>query len=365
MPTSPVAYFSKMFQAVPQLMEVQKHAGGGFVSSRKSTLDAVRKLYPQVPVSRYYSLLAKFSPGYKVLSAAQAIVTGAPGGRILSQFDAKRCMVFHGTYMFLSRDALRRMAHFDLLCAIGPRMQRTIERSRQEFDLHTVQSGYLPFDSFPIKSVEANRANLAQLGLSPERKTIVYMPWGKPYGSWEQMAEKMVRELSPEFNLILRPHPSQGLTSRRSDRASFRRVSALCQARHNTLLDLNSCSLSQLFSLADLMVTDGTSPAEESLFYDVPQLFVETPLWTTDVIRQDAQREGMHEEDLAHYLTLFECGPTYRVGQSGKLGDVVADALAAADGLRIRRDDYFRWVFGQRGRQAGARVHQALSEWMK
>jgi len=355
-------YFSKMFQAVPQLMEVQKHAGGIFVSNRKSTMDAVRKLYPEVAAARYTSWFSRYSPGYKAMQQASAIITGAPTPDMLAQFQARTCMVFHGTYMFLARDALQRISHFDLLCTIGPRMRRTIDRYRDEFNFRTVESGYLPFGSFPEKTAALAAANLSRMGLDPGKKTIVYMPWGKPYGSWEIMAETIARDTPAEFNLILRPHPSQGIASRRSDRESFKRVSALCKQRGDTLLDLNAYPLALLFSLADLMITDGTSPAEESLFYDVPQLFIETPLWSKDVIHAYAQREAMHEDDLERYLELFNCGERYHPAQQKPYAQAIQDALAQAVAFGTNREAYFSWVFGQRDRQAGERVFHAVSD---
>jgi hypothetical protein len=84
------AYFSRMFQAVPPLIEVQRHAGGTFVSSRASTLAIAKKLYPNVAVAKYGSWLSRYSQGYKVLDAASIIVAGATGRELLSQFDAKK-----------------------------------------------------------------------------------------------------------------------------------------------------------------------------------------------------------------------------------------------------------------------------------
>jgi hypothetical protein len=361
MTASPFVYFSKMFQAVPQLMEVQRHAGGVFVSSRKSPLDAVRRLYPEVEVARYSTWLPKYSPGYKAMQQARAIVTGAPTPNTLAQFEALTCMVFHGTYMFLSRDVLEKISHFDLLCTIGPRMRRTIARYQDQFAFRTVESGYLPFGSFPEKSAALTVGNLSRMGLDPDKKTVVYMPWGRPYGSWEIMAETIARDTPAEFNLILRPHPSQGVTSRRGDRENFKRISTLCRQRGNTLLDLNAYPLALLFSLADLMITDGTSPAEESLFYDVPQLFIETPLWSKDVVRSYARREAMHEDDLEQYLELYNCGELYSAGQKKPYAQAVQDALAKTDILGTKREEYFSWVFGQRDRQAGERVFHAVS----
>lgn len=358
----PLVYFSKMFQAVPQLMEVQRHAGGTFVSNRKSTMDAVRRLYPDVPAARYTSWFSKYSPGYKAMQQASAILTGAPTPDMLAQFEARSCMVFHGTYMFLARNALERISHFDLLCTIGPRMRRTIERYRDEFELNTVESGYLPFGSFPQKTPALTRDQLSRIGLNPEKKTLVYMPWGKPFGSWDIMAETILRDTPADCNLILRPHPSQGIASRRQDRAHFKHIATLCRERGDTLLDLDAYPLALLFSLADLMLTDGTSPAEESLFYDVPQLFIDTPLWSKDVIHAYAQREGMHADDLEQYLQLFDCGELYRAGQALSFAAAIQDALAQADIHRPQRETYFSWVFGQRDRQAGERVFRAVSK---
>lgn len=358
-----IAYFSQMFQAIPQLMEVQKHAGGTFVSTRRSTVEAARRLYPQVPVARYRSWFSRLSEGYRVLAAARAIVTGTPGQGVIAQFPARRCMVFHGTYMLLPKATIRKIAHFDLICTMGPRMLDAVNRYRDEFGLkRVVDAGYLPFGSFPEKDGFPRETALAGLGLSPDRRTVVYMPWGRPYGSWNYMAETLVRETPPEFNLILRPHPSHGVTSRNKDRLSFLRIGALCRQRGNTLLDRNVIPLAQLYALADLMVTDGTSPAEESLFYDVPQLFIETPLWNKDVIRAYAMNAEAEDGDLQRYLGLFDCGPRYAAGQARPWASVVDAALASAAAQQSARADYFAWVFGQRDRSAGERVHGALEE---
>src|SRR5665647_283621 len=359
MSDSPYAYFSKMFQAVPQLMEVQKHAGGVFVSSRNTTISATKKLYPGVEIAKYSSWFTKFSQGYKALDNAPVIVTGAAGRSIFSQFSAKTCMVFHGTYTYLSKDTLKLNTHFDLLAIIGPRMRHTVDRCRDELGLNVVETGYLLFGSFPEKTEALKVSSLRDLGLNPDKKTIVYMPGGKPYGSWMAMAEKMMLETPKEFNLILRPHPSQGLTSRYDDRQSFKRVLALAKLRTDTLLDLSACPLAQLFSIADLMITDGTSPAEESLFYDVPQMFIKTPLWSKDVIR-DIHGKAMYEDDLEQIMTLFDCGLTYDTESLLPYASAVYEAFNIAESVRKQRKDYFSWVFGKGDRQAGARVYQAI-----
>lgn len=355
-------YFSKMFQAVPQLMELRKHTDGKFVSNRLSTLRAAKKIYPEATMARYATWLGKFSGGYKAMRAADAIVTGSPNQRILAEFSAMKCMVFHGTYMLMSKEVLRQMDHFDLLCSIGPRMHKTIQRFRDELGLgKIVESGYLPFGSYPERTEAGNAQIYSQLGLSPEKKTIVYMPWGKPYGSWDLMAERIVRETPVEYNLVLRPHPSQALAARYKDRVGFWQLSGLCRQRQNTLLDLNTVPLPQLFCIADLMVTDGTSPAEESLFYDVPQLFIQSHLWCKDVIQSQASSHQVPEDEIAEYLSLFDCGVNFHVSLRESLRDAIQNAISESDAYRGRRDAYFQWVFGSRDRKAAVRVQQAFS----
>ena len=50
----------------------------------------------------------------------------------------------------------------------------------------------------------------------------------------------------------------------------------MAEIRGNTIVDLTSLPLSHLQCIKDLLISYANSPAEESLFYDVPQLFIET-----------------------------------------------------------------------------------------
>lgn len=361
--TDSFVYFSKMYQAVPQLMELRKHTDGVFISNRQSTLDAVKKNYPDANLAKYRSWFKSYSPGFRALKSAAAILTGSPNAAILSEFSGTKCMVFHGTYMLMTKDVLRQMDHFDLLAMIGPRMRKTINRYRDELKLkNVVEAGYLPFGSYPVKSGALTIQTLEQFGLSPEKKTIVYMPWGKPYGSWNLLAEKIILESPQEFNLILRPHPSQALTPRREDLFSFKKISALCAMRPDTLLDINCCQFHQLFSIADLIISDGSSPAEESLFYDVPQLFIESPLWCSDVIYAKSGRDHVPIDEIAEYLDLFNCGVIFDTRKTTSLRQSIYNAINSANEYKSKRESYFKWVFGSADRHAASRVNQFVHE---
>lgn len=359
---SRIVYFSKMFQAVPHLAQVAKLLPGTFVSSRRSTLSAVRKLYPQLEQARYSRWLGPLVAGNRALRAAEIIVTGSPYRSFLKTYAAKKCTVFHGTYMLLSKEALLSNAHFDLLCVIGPRMQQMIDRFAGEVAVNSVATGFLPFCEYPEQSAAQREAVLLGLGMAPERQTIVYTPSRRGIGSWDLLAEDLVKKTPAHFNLVLRPHPSQALTARAKDRDSFRRVAALAERRPHTLLDLTSQPLSSLLSVADLVVSDANSPAEESLFYDVPQLLIETPQLSRDVMARMGREEGMHPDDMAQLLTLYECGPSVFVKENGtNLSGAIETALLERDGRAQRRQEYFAWVFGTRDRLANRRVAEAIS----
>lgn len=358
---SDVVYFSKMFQAVPQLAQVASQLPGTFVTSRSSTMLAARRLYPALATARYRRWLGPFSSGAQQLKKAEVIVTGSPYRSFLQPYGAKKCTVFHGTYMMLSKHALLANAHFDLLCVTGPRMQQMIRRFAPEVELNTVMTGYLPFCEFPERSVSQRNLFLKSLGLDPGLKTIVYAPSRRGEGSWDLVAESLIKTAPPSFNIIMRPHPSQSLSPRRADRASFRRVASAMALRPNALLDLTSQALSSLLSVADLLISDASSPAEESLFYDIPQLFIETPLFNAAMLLQQAAREGMHDEDAAGLLRLFDCGSRQYIDACIDFSELIMAAIDAAPCFAERRNAYFSWVFGERGREAHRRVANAIT----
>ncbi|MDH0700751.1 hypothetical protein EQ836_17665 [Ectopseudomonas mendocina] len=362
---SRIVYYSKMFQAVPHLAQVERQLPGTFVSSRRSTISAVRHLYPDFPARLESRWLSLFYDGKRKLREADVIVTGSPYRRVLEPYTAKKCTVFHGTYMMLSKSAFQANAHYDLLCVIGPRMQQMMARFADEIAVNAVPTGFLPFGEFPERSPAQREAVLRDYGLNPEWRTIVYTPSRRGIGSWDLLAQQLLVKTPAEFNLVLRPHPSQSLTPRARDRESFRKVRSMAAQRPGSLVDLTSKPLSDVLSVADLVVSDANSPAEESLFYDVPQLFIETPQFSRETILQLAEQECMHPDDTAQLLTLYDCGPRLFLGSDDCLiAPQLEQAITAGQQYAAARQRYFSWVFGSRDRQAGKRVAEAIQTYL-
>lgn len=341
-----ISYFTKMYQAVPALIQIYDAVGGTFVSTRGSTIKAVNKTYPGTSCLKYSEGMGRFSSGYQALSRSEVIVTGSPNKQLLDQFDANKYMVFHGTYAFMAQQEIDGLSHFDHVCVIGPRMQEALTNHGLESKL--IMSGYLPFMGFPERNESRRMQFLSDLGLDPENPTLLYLPRGRPYGSWDVMAEILLRQLPKQYNLILRPHPSQSVTARLHDKFGFIRLQRLCRERGNAFLDLTTCKLSTLFSVADLVISDGASSPEESLFYDLPQVFVESEGSSPSAIASMMRGKKLPEDYIEKLLTVYECG-TRISPVSNNIQQVVSEAIENSASFKSQRTRYFNWVFGDRG----------------
>lgn len=339
-----LAYFTKQYQAVPALMQLYRRLGGTFVSNRSSTIRAIHQVYPQTATNWYLEKLGRFSSGHRLLRQSQVIVTGSPNKTILSQFSAKKYMVFHGTYAFMAQEEIAGLGHFDHIAVIGPRMLEALAGSRLESKI--ILSGYLPFLEFPEKNVAQRAGFLQKLGLDADLPTLLYLPRGRPYGSWDVMAQKLLREIPNRYNLILRPHPSQSVTARVRDKFGFMKLQRMATARKNAFIDLTACNLARLFAVGDLVISDGASSPEESLYYDLPQVFVESVGSSPTAIARMMRNKQLTEDYIEQLLTIYECG-TRITPASTDIARVIDQALQDSTRYKPQRQRYFRWVFGE------------------
>src|SRR3989344_5199844 len=241
-----IAYLTKQFQAVPALMAIYREIGGHFVTTRSNTVKAIKQYNPQASVIKYTEKLGRFSSGYKTLDKADVILTGGPYRNILSQFNARKYMIFTGTTPALTAlDIRENHAHFDRLCAIGPRMLRTIEKSG--VNVEVMQTGYFPFLNFPERDNEKRKALLESVELDGGRRNVVYLPRGKPNGSFDLMMPNFLQGMpGADFNFIVRPHPSQSVKLHLRDRLLFMAMQKEVRRHKNVYLDLNYFRLSDL-----------------------------------------------------------------------------------------------------------------------
>ena len=357
-----VVYFSKMYQAVPVLAPVMKHLGGTFVTNRNSTLKAFSKHYSNLEIVKYNKLLSVFNTGRKKLKNADLIVTGSPYGKFLSDYRAKKVMVFHGTYQFMSREALARLTHFDYFFLTGPRMSSMMGRHQGEFNFKCIETGFIPFEEYPYKSDENKQSLCKKLNLDPSKRMVLYTPSRQSVGSWDEYALDIAQTVPLDYNLVIRPHPSQVFTSKKSEIESFVKVKAVLDARRNAVLDLAMVTLPELLSVTDLIISDANSTSEEAMFYDVPQLFIETVKYSRETVAERCKQEGIDPEDADKNIGLFDCGPSYKKMGADSWGCAIEEALGTSEQFASRRDAHFEWVFGQKDRGAATRVSDFLKK---
>lgn len=356
-----IIYYSRMFQATPALAPLQYATGGMFISNRPSTLRAFRNIHPQLSTLRHHSRL-KWTQGNTLLDKSRIIVSGAGYKDFLSKYSAKKLMVFHGTAARSPQGFISDLAAaFDHLFLIGSRMEAQFNRFKDRYNLSCSTIGYLPFSCFPEKTPANREQILRKLDLDPGKRTILYtsasIRSASLKGSWLDCAEDIARNAPTSFNLVMRPHPAQSLHGNKQVRNTFKTVNKILRERGSGILDLTICSLPELESVADLIISDANSPAEESLYYQTPQLFTGIPSCSKDAYRRLFDDSGMHREDTDAYLELFNCAPSFH-GNFGSWPEAIEYAIEQSPDFSEKREDYFRWVFGSRQQNS---VNQAVS----
>ncbi len=354
----PIVFFSKMAQAVPALGPVNQECGGIFVSNRSETLRFFKRNYPNMPALHYRNCFGPFSVAHRALSSAKVIVSGGGHRSVLEKFPVPCAMVFHGTYRALGPEDVKKLTHFDHMFLVGPRMERMLLRCTSELQFST--TGYIPFSVFPPSTPE-NRAHfLRKLGLDSERPTVLYAPARRDCGSWLDCAESIAREISPRFNLVMRPHPNQALHGTRRERILYRRVARILKDRGNAVIDLAVCSFSELLCSADVLIGDATSPNEEFMFYDRPQIITET--YAREKWLEQYRTSGIHPDDVEELMSLYDCAYSYTRGGFRNWDEAVQHAYSNQNDHAGQRRHYFQSAFGKNPSGAAKRTADALQQ---
>jgi len=339
-----IVYFSKMYQAIPALQELYKRTGGVMITTRLSTLLKVKRNFPDTNIRLVKEYLPKWWPTMQLMHKARVIITGSPNKSFLDRFSGKKIMVFHGTYAYADKNQLKTLQHFDYLFSIGPRMTSYLTTGGYSDKIR--ESGYLPFMGFNSLREKEKNAFYLKLGISESRKTILYMPRANPNGSWDLMAKKLLAETPREYNLILRPHPSQAVKIHIGRQLDLKNIRKLCRQRGNAVLDLADNQLSDIFNVTDLIICDGASSPEDSLFYKIPIIFVETDLTSKDKLAEDLKKQNLPQHEINKRLSIYECGISMSPTQSA--AEKIKEAFNKSQQMAKQQEKYFKWVFGKK-----------------
>ncbi len=186
----------------------------------------------------------------------------------------KRCRVkvhmFHG-FSIRNFAIQERAKDFDKLFLIGPYMRRRFVESGilRPDDLRFEDVGMPKLDSL-VNGEYDREAILTGLGLDPTRKTILFAPTWIAGGCLDTQGQAILRELHRcEHNVIVKLHDNS--FDPRKQRFDWRtEVSAFLSSRRVLATDPDS---NPCLAVADLLISDASSIANEFLLLDRPLVF--------------------------------------------------------------------------------------------
>ena len=194
--------------------------------------------------------------------------------RLLTRREDVGCQIqiFHGV-SFRNRGVREENLCYDKFFAIGPYMQRLMEETGlvDRHDPRLVPIGFPKTD--PLVDGTLNRASLlAELGLDGNRPVILYAPTGAAHNSLETMGEEVLRALgaTDRYDILVKPHdhPKNGAID------WFETLAPLCGPH---LRVIRNSDVVPLLHLADLLITDASSVANEFALLDRPIVFLDVP----------------------------------------------------------------------------------------
>lgn len=355
-----IVFYSKMFQSVHHLAEIQKQTGGVFVTNRHSTLNAFKQTHPTLQTAKYSKI--PFAYGNRILKKADVFVTGSPYSDTVKKINGWKCMTFHGTYTWLTPKTVKDLHMFDHLFLIGPRMKEMLERHLDKPPFTYEVSGFIPFSSYPEKPLLSKSDLFAEFFSSPENPLIIYAPTSWKMGSMKDWALTIAASIPSGHNLIIRPHPRITLKREGKEQITLlKQLSELSAKKTTIALDLNQFRASDLYAHAALVISDANSTAEESLFYDCPQLLIETDKWAYDILLKQAAIDGIHNDDAQKIARIFDLGPRLTAKTKTQAERMICTALSEQNSYRKIRKEYFEWVFGSIRTEAAQKAAQTIS----
>lgn len=193
--------------------------------------------------------------------------------------DCVTCFHEHGTsdkrYEGGSPLAVEKLNKYDYLLISGPKNKhRLADIGLEREESHLVETGCLRFDEYLSGSYSREAAARA-LGIKdPERKNVLYAPtWKFGDGTFRKYAAHLIDALTPEYNLILRPH----YHDRRYGAFLYRmaRLRGKTNVYFSPPQDVLRHDTYTAFAASDLLISDISSVIYEYLVTQKPIILIE------------------------------------------------------------------------------------------
>lgn len=200
------------------------------------------------------------------------VVFGANTSLILPRSVSTRIQIFHGISY---RNKAVRPANMgcDHYFLVGPYMHRRFSEADllQDGDPRAVAVGFMKTDR--LVNGELDRARLlSKFGLDGRRPILLYAPTGAKHNSLETMGEEIIERLasSGDYDLLIKLHDHP-----KNRGIDWRQRLAPLESPHCRVL--NELDVIPLLFLADVLLSDASSVANEYALLDRPIVFLDTP----------------------------------------------------------------------------------------
>jgi CDP-Glycerol:Poly(glycerophosphate) glycerophosphotransferase len=214
--------------------------------------------------------------GYDVMFAANT-------RRIEPGTVRERVQIFHGM-SFRNRAIRSETDGADHYFLLGPYMKRGFEESGilPPGDRRGVEIGFPKTDRLLDGSLDRARM-LARHGVRGDRPIVLYAPTGERHNSLETMGEDLIAKLTAvdRYDVLIKPHDHPHTTV-----DWWARLAPL-ETEHVRLV--REPDVIHTLSIADLLVTDASSVANEYALLDRPIVFLDVPELFALTVRKGAR----------------------------------------------------------------------------
>lgn len=345
-----ICYYLKNTQCIPIMAALHHYLPDKVVASRPQIAEEFLRVEPTPNIAtlnfltRRYFDLAPISKTLQAIIHAKIVIFGVTNPKLMSYCHGKKVMVFHGTFRYITDRCAKELALFDMVWVNSPRQARMIDHYAQGKTPYQL-IGYLPFLEFSEKTPETIRIIQQKLNLSANKITAVYLPARRNVGSWCNDAIQLATEVPDDIQLIMRPHPNQLSQTKGHEQVILTQLEKIIQQRPNIHLDKGLYPYNDLLCIADVVISDATSPAEESLYYDAAQLFTRSN--SAKELEKQCQQGGMPQPEIHELLKLYDCGIDLSRESFANWGDAIYETLKRKDQFAYNRHEYFKRAFGE------------------
>ncbi|HEY3240926.1 MAG TPA: CDP-glycerol glycerophosphotransferase family protein [Acidimicrobiia bacterium] len=262
--------FKPLYDHLQSVPGVEVELSGGTRSKSEYALGGY--LYDHLNMYRHFQFPEGVVTAVGTLAARDYdVMFSANTRRIEPRHVGRRVQIFHGM-SFRNRAIRPETDGADHYFLLGPYMKRGFEEAGilAPDDPRGVEIGFPKTDRLVDGSLD-RQTELARHGVTGERPVLLYAPTGERHNSLETMGEELITRLRDldEYDLLIKlhDHPHTSIDW-------FARLAPL-ESEHVHLV--RQADVVPTLFIADLLITDASSVANEFALLDRPIVFLDVP----------------------------------------------------------------------------------------